>query len=331
MTAGSISGLGFKLEQNFKTKLALQLSNPSDYVSVVGRTGGLLPEGYPGRGLINLSGVKEFQIACPVKPWSEDAGAVAIRALGEEILRKWGPRQADCLRAMPSVLDFGAVTADDGKPILGAYCDTIEPAKVDFSCNHSLLISGTQGSGKTTLLKTLTRQLLAEGCEVAVFGAVEGWGAVSGVQLLQSGQDADGFMEQLRTVLVQRQNERKENPECAFTRKVLIIDGYRNFFDAITQQTADRLKALLMAGKGLDVCVVAADRTAELTTLAQFREPATLLLSRGPAVVLGGKAADHLCVDLGLGITDKAMKLKPWEGWYRSADGVKQIKVMNCQ
>lgn len=331
LTTGSTSGLGFKLEQNFKTKLALQLSNPSDYASVVGRTGGLLPEGYPGRGLINLGGVKEFQIACPVKPWSEDAGAVAIRALGEEILHKWGPRRADCLRTIPSVLDFGAVTADDGKPVLGVYCDTIEPAKVDFSYSHSLLISGTQGSGKTTLLKTLTRQLLSEDCEVTVFGTAEAWDTVSGVQQLRSGQDADGFMEQLRTVLVQRQNERKENPDTTFTRKVLIIDGYRSFFDTIAQQTADRLKALLMAGKGLDVCVIAADRASELTTLMQFREPSTQLLSRGPAVVLGGKAADHLCIDLGLGITDKATKLRSWEGWYRSAEGVKQIKVMNCQ
>lgn len=331
LTTGSTSGLGFKLEQNFKTKLALQLSNPSDYISVVGRTGGLLPEGFPGRGLINMGGVKEFQIACPVKPWSEEAGTVAIRALGEEILRKWGPRQAECLRVIPSVLSFGAIASEDGKPVLGAYCDTIEPAQVDFSQNHSLLISGTQGSGKTTLLKTLTRQLLSAGCEVAVFGAAEAWDAISGVQLLSSGQDADGFMEQLRTVLVQRQNERKENPDTAFTRKVLIIDGYRGFFDAIAQQTADRLKALLMAGKGLDVCVVAADQASELTTLTQFREPVTLLLSRGPAVVLGGKAADHLCIDLGLGITDKAMKLKSWEGWYRTADGAKRIKVMNCE
>jgi hypothetical protein len=164
---------------------------------------------------------------------------------------------------------------------------------------------------------------------VTVFTSTEDWSSTEGIHLLYTGAEADAFVEQLRDLLVQRQTLRKENPDSSFNPIIFMIDGYRAFFDAIAQQTADRLKALLMVGKGLGVYLIAADRAGEWATLAQFREPATLLLIRGQVLVLGGKAAEHLCVDLGLSPGDKSAVLKPWEGWFRSGSGTRRFKAMN--
>lgn len=62
VTVNSQLGLGYKLEQNFKTKIALRLNDKNSYYSIVGRTT-ILPSNLPGRGIINLGGVYEFQTA----------------------------------------------------------------------------------------------------------------------------------------------------------------------------------------------------------------------------------------------------------------------------
>ena len=63
LTASSSMGFGFRISQNCKTQIALQQKDEMDYSSIVGPTEGLCPSKYPGRGLINLGQVYEFQTA----------------------------------------------------------------------------------------------------------------------------------------------------------------------------------------------------------------------------------------------------------------------------
>lgn len=63
ITLTSQMGVRFKILQNFHQQLALQLNDNSDYISIVGRTDGLFPAKYKGRGLINNEYVVEFQTA----------------------------------------------------------------------------------------------------------------------------------------------------------------------------------------------------------------------------------------------------------------------------
>ncbi len=65
LTASGISNVRYKLAQNFKQNIALQLNDKYDYTSVVGNVGTVLPAKYVGRGLINVGAVHEFQTAYP--------------------------------------------------------------------------------------------------------------------------------------------------------------------------------------------------------------------------------------------------------------------------
>lgn len=328
-TAGSSTAMGFKMEQNIKTRLALQVANPSDYLSIVGKTGGLVPENLPGRGLVNLGAVMEFQTALPVQETGELSQGMAIRSLGQELQKRWGTRKKAPLRVMPEVVGYGSVRCDDGSFALGVGTADLKSVGTDLRKPHYLLISGLPGSGRTTLLKTLARQMgERKESRVAVFGSREEWGEEA-VELLENGAAADAFLEEVRTLLGSRKRQQKETGE--FPPVYLLIDGYRRFYDEISQQSADRLKALVMAGGGLGVGLVAADTASGLMTLNQYREPVLGILTGGPAVLLGGKAAEHLAVELSLSTADKAAKLKPWEAWYRSGEKTIRIKAMNCE
>ncbi|MBQ7186007.1 MAG: type VII secretion protein EssC [Ruminococcus sp.] len=63
ITSLSIAGVGFRMMQNFKQLISLQLNDSSEYASIVGKTDGLYPSACKGRGLIKLDRIYEFQTA----------------------------------------------------------------------------------------------------------------------------------------------------------------------------------------------------------------------------------------------------------------------------
>jgi len=63
VTAVSTNAVRYKTQQNFKTLMTMQLNDPSDYPIIVGKTDGLVPSKYKGRGLIAMDKVYEFQTA----------------------------------------------------------------------------------------------------------------------------------------------------------------------------------------------------------------------------------------------------------------------------
>ena len=65
LTCTGVNNVRLNLLQNFRNIYCLQLNNADDYASVVGKTGGLLPEKHRGRGLVRLDkdSLFEFQTA----------------------------------------------------------------------------------------------------------------------------------------------------------------------------------------------------------------------------------------------------------------------------
>ena len=58
----STGGITSKLESSFSQKLALRFASPDEYMTVFESTNGIIPQDTPGRGLIDLGNVYEFQV-----------------------------------------------------------------------------------------------------------------------------------------------------------------------------------------------------------------------------------------------------------------------------
>lgn len=68
VASSQVKSFPSKLLGNIKDVIATELNDPMDYISVVGRTRGLIPpKDNPGRGLIKKMPVMEFQTALPAK------------------------------------------------------------------------------------------------------------------------------------------------------------------------------------------------------------------------------------------------------------------------
>lgn len=331
-TCSSTMALGYKLNQSVKTNIALQMTDYSEYSTVVGRTEGMEPEHLPGRGLFREGRVLEFQTALPAPVGADGTYIMAIRALGDQLTARWGKGLAGAISVMPDRVTFGCVPAQNGGCVLGLATEDLKPVEATLPAPHSLLISGIAGSGKTTLLKTIARQLVQSGCGVVIYGNAEEYACVADqVSFLPDGAAADSFLTALSEELGQRQAAQKADPNVELKHVCLLVDGYKHFFEEISQQSAARLRALLVAGAGLGVSFVAADNANALAGLAQFMEPVTMQLAKGPAVLLEGKAMEHLAVETDLDPLEKSRVLKPHEGWFKTADGIRRFKAMDCE
>lgn len=63
VTASSVNAIRYKVVQNFKQVITMQLNDSNDYQVVLGKTEGLIPARYKGRGLMRMDNVYEFQTA----------------------------------------------------------------------------------------------------------------------------------------------------------------------------------------------------------------------------------------------------------------------------
>lgn len=64
VTASSTNAVRYRTQQNFKMIMTMQLNDTSEYSVLLGKTDGLVPTKYKGRGLVKLDRVYEFQTAC---------------------------------------------------------------------------------------------------------------------------------------------------------------------------------------------------------------------------------------------------------------------------
>jgi len=98
LTALGTGAVRFRLLQNFKQLFVLQLNDESDYSSVVGKTDGLFPSKYKGRGLVKRDELYEFQLASLT---DDEVPFAYIQGLCKEIAEKWTGATAKKVPILP--------------------------------------------------------------------------------------------------------------------------------------------------------------------------------------------------------------------------------------
>ena len=73
ITASGYNDIRYRMSQNFKQKIALQLNHEDDYASIWDNVGKKRPSGIFGRGLVKIDDIYEFQVAriCPTEQWNQ--------------------------------------------------------------------------------------------------------------------------------------------------------------------------------------------------------------------------------------------------------------------
>ena len=316
VTASTQSALSYRISQNIKFSIALRMPNRSDYAPIVGSTGGLIPENYPGRGIVCGTPPLEVQFALPAEGDREIDRVQSIRSLGRLMRRKWRGEPAKPIPVLPeSVHPADHPTSE---LLVGLSCEDVSPCTLDPAVYPFLLVSCVGGGAKhVQALFSQLREKLAPEVEVSF-----------------TPERAEAFDEAIAgmmPVLQDRKNRAKDrglSPET--DRPILIlIPDIQSCFEAISNDTARRLASVVSLGDGLNVLAAAAGDAQQISRLYHGGEQFTMsMVQKAAAVLIGGNAAGHNAFSADLSYSEANAQLNPGEGYLIRERKAVKIKVV---
>lgn len=149
LTCTGVNNVRFSLLQNFKLLYCLQLNNTDDYSTVVGKTEGMLPEKFKGRGLVRVDAetLLEFQVAHITR---EDLPYTFIRAFAKEKAEQHSGTGAASVPVLPEKVSEEFLLSrirpgDMSRMPIGVEKATLEISYYDFTASVvSLVLSINQ-------------------------------------------------------------------------------------------------------------------------------------------------------------------------------------------
>lgn len=228
LTASAYNSVRYRLSQNFRQKIALQLNNEDDFLNIIEGVKKQRPAHIFGRGLIKYSDVYEFQTAriCEPEKWNSFIRET-IKRLNEMYLER-----AVSIPVLPSqikVEDVKELVTQLDKLPIGIYKTSLGLATYDFKNNLVNIISAKNIDIVAEYITHLYEEInLLENVEITLF-------------------DAEGIVQETRKNLkldYQNYSLRIQNNLSKTKHNVCIILGIDKFLTSIeTSILADLKKA----------------------------------------------------------------------------------------
>ena len=325
-TANTRGALGYKLTQNIKTMIALQMSDRSDYADIVGKTGGMEPEPFAGRGLVRGKPPLEFQTAMP---YGEHGSIMDIRNAGKALGGSWEGNTARPVPIMPETIPYGSIKA--AGCVLGLATDSVVPVTLPDDRKFYYLVLGTKESGKTNMLWLIARQLCHTPGDCWFFSVRPDTPKEchdSRVQFYTEVSDLNRKIEELVHVLNERQ-EAFEKEKGGFPGMYVLIDDFDSAFDQMEDMTARRLEALVRMGEGLNVHLIIACDKEVFIRRASLREPITSLMAKeNSGILLGSSFSGYQVFSSQLSQEERIQILPAHEAYLLNRGEARKFKAM---
>ena len=264
VTASATNAVRYKTQQNFRMMFALQLNDATDYSIVVGKTDGLMPSRYKGRGLAALDRVYEFQTAyCTDEEEQQDY----LRSYCGQLAEMQTAR-AKQIPVLPDVVDASCVQTDGLRSVpAGINKKTLETAGFCLQDMVLFPVSSQMVQGTVAFAEEITTVLSAV-CRTELLDA--------GHLTQRSDAVTAGFEEYVRELfseMVTRNNTYKDAGMDAavldsYEERAVVILGVKNLFDQLSDDGKDKLRLILEKGEtAYKIRFVLVDAASRLTSL----------------------------------------------------------------
>ena len=156
-TVQNAGGLRFQIQQHFPQRYVLQMDLEEDYITILGRTGGMKPSQIRGRGLVRDEQIFEFQTATA----DEANQALLFRQLKEN----WHGELPPAIRVLPDQVSLAEMLPFLQKDIplrlpIGYDMSNVEPAiwKLDERVVHLMLGDALETESLMEFLSEMMKQ-----------------------------------------------------------------------------------------------------------------------------------------------------------------------------
>lgn len=296
LTALGTGAVRFRLLQNFKQLLVLQLNDEGDYSSIVGKTDGLYPSKYKGRGLVKRDELYEFQLASITE---DEVPFGFIRKVCGELNDSWKGSTAKKVPILPDVVN---------SDFLKEYVNRNEPLRVPIGVEKNSLNVHMYPFGSSYI-----NVVMSAGIEYQDFASelVSFMGQTSGVSgivldlpktvsgdtgaftVYNSAKECEHQIEKLFELVLYRNNTYKDaaaagEPCEAFEEVFVIINSLSMLRSALSDTAKEKLSLVLEKGtRDYKVTVVVAEQ-AKLMSSVAFEKWYKAKVSPSDGIWIGG-------------------------------------------
>lgn len=359
VTANSTNAIRYKVSQNIKCSVALQMADRGDYASIVGRTEGLEPANVPGRGLIKSNPPLEFHTALPVKSDNEAEMTFNMKEMFRRMAECWEGRRAKPIPVLPEILTMEEMLQNDdvkarvksGSALLPVGLDTenMEPEAFDLSRNFCLLISGQPGSGKTSFLKTMVSlipgMLPEEKLSIHIVDTPEmGLAQCKDSSAVRSYiTESDQFSNLMKNLIEdlnlrkrsynedKRSSQEPVNEYQYINEKygciVILVDNISEFIKMIEDDAKDSFERIVRFGKGLGVFIIITGNSDDISKLNHIDSLTKAIVELQCGIALGGSFDQHNFFNINMPYQERSKPIMHSEGYVIEKGRCKKIKI----
>ncbi|MBS4212960.1 type VII secretion protein EssC [Neobacillus rhizophilus] len=257
LTALGTGAVRFRLLQNFKQLITLQLNDDADYATIVGKTDGLFPSKCKGRGLIKRDAIYEFQVA---QITAEHVPYPSIHAECQKLQEAWKGTAAKRVPILPEQVDHEFLAEYAGPkgsltlPI-GVEKNSLNVHYYPFGKSYlnMILSAGTEHQSFVHDLSEFMAQ--QAGVDVTLIDAEQSFIQKNnaGFQYYSTVKEFEEVTGDLFDLVVYRNNSFKEALEEGrevehFKQKVIIINSVVALKNALSQLGSEKLGLVLEKG-----------------------------------------------------------------------------------
>lgn len=277
LTALGTGAVRFRLLQNFKQLFVLQLNDESDYSSVVGKTDGLFPSKFKGRGLVKRDDLYEFQIASLTE---DEVPFPFIQEECKKLAEAWEGEIARKVPILPNKVnvEFLSDYIDVNKKLnipVGVEKNTLNVHHYPFYASYINMIMSV-GAECQEFISGLT-ELLGIATEVngIVFDMPKAVEATSGAMIVYTtAKECEDQISKLFELVLYRNNTYKEALASGeqvevFEHLLVVINSLSALKAALSDQGKEKLALILEKGtKEYGINIIIAEQVKNISTVS---------------------------------------------------------------
>ena len=252
LSTSSTNAIRYRLKQNFKKNLCLQLNDQSDYSDVLSASSKKVPSKVFGRGLVELDGVFEFQTAYPYKAEKLNEYIKVISARLRKICKGFAPK----IPVLPEVVSIDDVDENlsslNAVPI-GIDKNDLSIATYNFNENDVSLISAVDFYEGREFYKNLIKIFGKINTNNIVIDAAKMFNSDDILETYVNSNFDDTIKEIVDSYLKQKEVFEANNYDDAslgeFEKHTYFIFGISTLFSRISSDVKDSFAKAISASK----------------------------------------------------------------------------------
>lgn len=335
ITVNSTSAVRYRTQQNFNQFITMRLNDESEYSSVVGRTDGLYPANFKGRGLIKTDKIYEFQTAhidgkptfMQIDDWCRN-------------LSETSETKAEKVPILPEVVDFAFlsefVDTKSNKIPIGVDVNTLQVSYYPVFDKYISLVLSSSGGHSEFIGEIASILNQFADMSLTVIDVDSDLEIIENVSLKyhNNKKRIDEFIDKLFDVVVYRNNTYKDSVESGtacedFDLMTIVINSVSKLKETLDDTRKEKLELILEKGcTEYGVYIVIAESVKLLSSVAYdswFKKQ----ISLEDAVWVGNGITEQYQLNYGKATSDMREDLSNSYGYNVQKAKAQKIKMLS--